>query len=62
MSDLVSNVLDLTRFESGQIVLRRDWQTLDDLIGAGTLSAGCLDEPSEPARNEKGPRWIRSFG
>jgi two-component system sensor histidine kinase KdpD len=34
MSELVSNVLDLTRFESGQIVLRRDWQTLDDLIGA----------------------------
>jgi two-component system sensor histidine kinase KdpD len=34
MSDLVSNVLDLMRFESGQIVLRRDWQTLDDLVGA----------------------------
>jgi two-component system sensor histidine kinase KdpD len=34
MADLVSNVLDLMRFESGQIVLRRDWQTLDDLVGA----------------------------
>jgi two-component system sensor histidine kinase KdpD len=34
MSDLVSNVLDLVRFESGQVVLRRDWQALDDLIGA----------------------------
>jgi two-component system sensor histidine kinase KdpD len=22
------------RFESGQVVLRRDWQTLDDLVGA----------------------------
>jgi two-component system, OmpR family, sensor histidine kinase KdpD len=33
MSDLVSNVLDLMRFESGHLVLRRDWQTLDDLIG-----------------------------
>jgi two-component system sensor histidine kinase KdpD len=33
MSELVSNVLDLTRFESGQIALRRDWQTLDDLVG-----------------------------
>jgi two-component system, OmpR family, sensor histidine kinase KdpD len=33
MSDLVSNVLDLMRFESGQIALRRDWQTLDDLTG-----------------------------
>ncbi len=42
MSELVSNVLDLMRFESGQIALRRDWQTLDDLIGAA-LSR--IDEP-----------------
>lgn len=34
MSDLVSNVLDLMRLESGQVVLRRDWQTLDDLVGS----------------------------
>jgi two-component system, OmpR family, sensor histidine kinase KdpD len=34
MSDLVSNVLDLVRLESGQVVLRRDWQTLDDLVGS----------------------------
>jgi two-component system sensor histidine kinase KdpD len=34
MSDLVSNVLDLMRFESGQVRLRRDWQPLDDLLGA----------------------------
>jgi two-component system, OmpR family, sensor histidine kinase KdpD len=34
MSELVSNVLDLVRFESGQTVLRRDWQTLDDLVGS----------------------------
>jgi two-component system, OmpR family, sensor histidine kinase KdpD len=34
MSDLVSNVLDLMRFESGQVVLRLDWQSLDDLVGA----------------------------
>jgi two-component system sensor histidine kinase KdpD len=32
MSDLISNVLDLMRFESGQIKLRNDWQTLDDLV------------------------------
>ncbi len=34
MSELVSNVLDLMRFESGQVVLRRDWETLDDLVGS----------------------------
>jgi two-component system sensor histidine kinase KdpD len=33
MSELVSNVLDLTRFQSGQVALGRDWQTLDDLVG-----------------------------
>src|SRR6185312_6148445 len=33
MSELVSNVLDLMRFESGHRVLRRDWQTVDDLAG-----------------------------
>jgi two-component system sensor histidine kinase KdpD len=33
MSELVSNVLDLMRFESGHMVLRRDWQTVDDLVG-----------------------------
>jgi two-component system sensor histidine kinase KdpD len=38
MSDLVSNVLDLMRFESGQIALRRDWQTLDDLVGAALVN------------------------
>jgi two-component system sensor histidine kinase KdpD len=34
MSDLVSNVLDLMRLQSGTVALRRDWQILDDLIGA----------------------------
>jgi two-component system sensor histidine kinase KdpD len=34
MSELVSNVLDLVRLESGQVALRRDWQTLDDLLGS----------------------------
>jgi two-component system sensor histidine kinase KdpD len=33
MSELISNVLDLMRFETGEVHLRRDWQTVDDLIG-----------------------------
>ncbi len=40
MSELVSNVLDLTRFEAGKIDLRLDWQTLDDLIGAALEALG----------------------
>jgi len=38
MSELVSNVLDLMRFESGHIVLRRDWQTVDDLAGTALVN------------------------
>ena len=38
MSELVSNVLDLMRFESGHLVLRRDWQTVDDLVGSALVN------------------------
>jgi two-component system sensor histidine kinase KdpD len=31
MSELISNVLDLTRFEAGAPALRRDWESVDDL-------------------------------
>ncbi len=34
MAELVSNVLDLMRFESGEVMLRRDWQSVEDLVGA----------------------------
>ncbi|HVS78225.1 MAG TPA: sensor histidine kinase KdpD [Steroidobacteraceae bacterium] len=49
MSDLVSNVLDLMRFQSGQVVLRRDWQTLEDLAGAALerLKERLRDHPVE---------------
>jgi two-component system sensor histidine kinase KdpD len=33
MSSLISNVLDLVRFESGRVPLRRRWETVDDLVG-----------------------------
>jgi two-component system sensor histidine kinase KdpD len=33
MADLISNVLDLMRFQSGKVPLRRQWETLDDLAG-----------------------------
>jgi two-component system, OmpR family, sensor histidine kinase KdpD len=49
MSELVSNVLDLMRFESGHMVLRRDWQTLDDLVGTalGSLESKLASHPVE---------------
>jgi two-component system sensor histidine kinase KdpD len=49
MSELVSNVLDLVRLESGQVALRRDWQTLDDLVGSAlaALAGKLADHPIE---------------
>jgi two-component system sensor histidine kinase KdpD len=54
MSELISNVLDLMRLESGRLRLRRRWETLDDLAGAalgrlGPLLAGHRVEISLPA-------------
>ena len=49
MSELISNVLDLMRFETGEVRLRRDWQTVDDLVGTalsrleGRLGGRILD-------------------
>jgi two-component system sensor histidine kinase KdpD len=40
MSELVSNVLDLMRFQSGQVALRRDWQSVEDLAGAALHRLG----------------------
>ncbi len=40
MSDVISNVLDLTRLESDRLALRRDWQTIDDLLGAALERSG----------------------
>jgi two-component system, OmpR family, sensor histidine kinase KdpD len=34
MSNLISNVLDLTRLESGRVELRRDAHSVEDLVGA----------------------------
>lgn len=33
MTDLISNVLDLMRFEAGEVRLRLDWEQVDDLVG-----------------------------
>ncbi len=38
MSELISNVLDLMRLESGEIALRLDWQMLEDLLHAATTT------------------------
>jgi two-component system sensor histidine kinase KdpD len=49
MSDLISNVLDLTRFESGGPTLRRAWESLDDLaaVALERLQERLGDHPVE---------------
>jgi two-component system sensor histidine kinase KdpD len=61
MSELVTNVLELVRLESGQVVLRRDWQMLDDLVGSALSAysdklAGHRIEVHLPA--ELPPVWV----
>ncbi len=34
MTQLVANVLDMTRLESGQMALRREWVVLEEVIGS----------------------------
>ncbi len=58
MADLVSNVLDLMRFESGKTRLRRDWQTLDDLVGTA-LSANAGTPRRAPDRRAACRRTCR---
>jgi two-component system, OmpR family, sensor histidine kinase KdpD len=45
MSELITNVLDLMRFESGEIALRRDWEMLDDLLQAALAALGARLAP-----------------
>lgn len=40
MTGLVENVLDLLRLEGGRVALRRDWETLDDLVGLALARLG----------------------
>ncbi|MDP9087409.1 MAG: sensor histidine kinase KdpD [Pseudomonadota bacterium] len=49
MSEIISNVLDLMRFETGQVALRRDWQTIDDLVGSALtrVEPRLVDHPVE---------------
>jgi two-component system sensor histidine kinase KdpD len=47
MSELISNVLDLMRFEAGEVKLRLDWQAVDDIVGTalGRLEQRLKDYP-----------------
>jgi len=49
MSDLISNVLDLTRFESGKPTLRRAWESVDDLaaVALTRVQERLADHPVE---------------
>jgi two-component system sensor histidine kinase KdpD len=40
MSELISNVLELSRLESGQLQLRRSWEALDELVGTALNRLG----------------------
>ena len=39
LSALVGNLLDMARLESGQVQLRRDWQSVEEVVGSSIRSA-----------------------
>jgi two-component system sensor histidine kinase KdpD len=39
MADMVSKLLDMARIQSGEIRLRRDWQSIEEIIGAAVQHA-----------------------
>jgi len=47
MTQIISNVLDLMRLEAGNVVLHRDWQTVEDLVGSALdrLKTRLVDHP-----------------
>jgi two-component system sensor histidine kinase KdpD len=47
MSSLANNLLDMARLESGSIILNRQWQPLEEVVGGALagLSARILDHP-----------------
>lgn len=49
MTQIISNVLALMRLEAGSVVLNRDWQTVDDLVGSALqrLKTQLADHPVE---------------
>jgi two-component system sensor histidine kinase KdpD len=64
-------VLDLTRLESGQVTLRRDWETLDDLTATalgrigerGRMHQFVVDLPEDlPAVHVDGALIVQLFG
>jgi two-component system sensor histidine kinase KdpD len=71
MTDLISNVLDLTRLESGEVNLRRDWETLDDLCASALQRQGdrarahqfVIDFPADlPPVHVDGALIVQLFG
>jgi two-component system sensor histidine kinase KdpD len=51
MSELISNVLDLMSFEVGQVHLRRDWQSVEELVrtALGRLEGRFSERPVDVA-------------
>jgi two-component system sensor histidine kinase KdpD len=39
MNALVNNLLDMARIQSGEVKLRREWQSVEEVVGSALKSA-----------------------
>ena len=50
MADMVTNLLDMARIQSGEVRLRLDWQSMEEIIGGAVKHAqGALGSASASA-------------
>ena len=55
MTDMVTNLLDMARIQSGEIRLRVEWQSMEEIIGTAVKAAqGVLNERAVSVRIEPG--------
>ncbi len=59
MAGMVTNLLDMARFQSGGVRLRMEWQSVEELVGGAVQSAGgALGDRPLAVRIDDAARWV----
>jgi two-component system sensor histidine kinase KdpD len=59
MAEMVTNLLDMARIQSGEIRLRKEWQSIEEIVGAALKSAqGALGGRSVSVQIDPALQWV----